>query len=153
MFDPLPPCMHLHATSLTKLPYCICILGSPSLRQTSYVHAPFLPSIIFLRRFLGLTRGARRPSHFGDRASNACGGSRSSLGLRHTPPAPWQWMQRRAAAASAAINIEMIGFSLESFSGPAAPTRHLLLPYSILSSRSISRAEPQTVASNGAFSK
>ena len=24
-----PPCLHFHATSLTKLPYCICFWGTP----------------------------------------------------------------------------------------------------------------------------
>ena len=36
------PCLHFHATSLTKLPYCICFWGTPSPLpvQTSYVHDP-----------------------------------------------------------------------------------------------------------------
>ena len=28
---PSPPCLHFHAVSLTKLPYCICLWGTPSL--------------------------------------------------------------------------------------------------------------------------
>ena len=32
IFSPSPPlpCVHFHATSLTKLPYCICFCGTPS---------------------------------------------------------------------------------------------------------------------------
>ena len=45
---PSPPCLHFHATSLTKLPLCICFWGTPppSLpMQTSYAHAPLLHSV------------------------------------------------------------------------------------------------------------
>ena len=43
-----PPCLDFHATSLTKLPYCICFWGTSLLpEQTSYVHAP-LGSLMYI---------------------------------------------------------------------------------------------------------
>ena len=38
---PLPPSLHFHATSLTKLPNCISFWGYPLPVQTSYVHGSY----------------------------------------------------------------------------------------------------------------
>ena len=122
-------------------------------------HLPAAPRRRLLPRWL-LPR-TRRPSHFGDRAcvramrSPLCTSLPRSLPPCHARLATFS--AAAAAASAAAINIEMIGFSVESFSGPAAATPLAAAARRIesapLAPSHERAADGWSVEPNGAFSK